>query len=142
MTLNRWLTDEEIARASENGINRRTLMQRVYESNWDLEEALTAPIGSVNHGYERKYSKWLKIASKNGINQGTFFSRVSAGWESEEAANKPVNKMSDVMKEMLKVAKSNGISYQTFYSRVMKYKWDMEAAATTPPNNTRKRYVN
>lgn len=136
MALNRWLTNEEVARAAANGISRRTLRRRVYEYSWDLEEALTAPPGSVRHDFERKYTKWLKIALKNGISQGTFFSRLTAGWECQEAANKPVKKMPDSMKKMLEVAKANGIKYQTFYARVKTHKWDMEKAATTPPINT------
>ncbi|MED3539893.1 nucleoside permease, partial [Bacillus toyonensis] len=67
--LNRWLTDEEYARALSNGISRKTLHYRIYEAEWDLEEALTAPPGSVRHNkVEGVHTKWRKIAEANGIN--------------------------------------------------------------------------
>ncbi|PER27216.1 hypothetical protein CN485_20195 [Bacillus cereus] len=90
MALDRWLTDEEYARAAANGICRKALHYRVYKSDkWELEEALTAPPGTVRHHYEGKHYKWLKMARENGINKSTFQSRLDSGWEYHKAATKP-----------------------------------------------------
>ncbi len=139
MTLNRWLTDEEYARAAANGVSRERLNSRVYDFEWDLELAISAPIGTFRHEYERKHSKWLKLASENGINISTFYSRLGLGWECNEAATKPVRQKSKSEKKWLNIAKQNGISYQTFMSRIHTRKWDLEKAATTPPINTGRR---
>ncbi|MGG0209556.1 nucleoside permease [Bacillus mycoides] len=139
MALERWLTDEEYARAAANGVSRERLNSRVYDFDWDLELAISAPIGTVRHEYERKYAKWLKVASENDINLSTFYSRLGLGWEIQEAAIKPVRQKSKAEKTWLNIAKQNGISYQTFMSRIHTRKWDLEKAATTPPINTGRR---
>ncbi|WP_142950774.1 nucleoside permease [Bacillus toyonensis] len=132
MTLDRWLTNEERAIAKENGINYQTLYRRVYELGWDIDKAITALPGTVYHGYERKYEKWVKKAQKNGINSRTFYSRVTIlGWECEEAATKPTKEMHPDKKYWVEIAKQNGINYQTFMSRVNVRGWELERAATT-----------
>lgn len=140
MTATRWLTDEERAIAKENGINYHTLYRRVYELGWDVKKAITAPPGSIRHGYKRKNSEWIKKAEENGINVNTFYSRINLlGWECEEAATKPVNGLRTNKKYWLDIAKQNGIGYRTFMSRVSTHGWDIEKAATTPPINTGRR---
>lgn len=139
MTLNRWLTDEEYARAAANGINRKRLQSRVYDFDWDVEEAITASIGTVRHEYKRKHGDWQKTALKNGINIGTFYSRLKLGWTYQDAATKPPRQKGKTEKAWLNIAKKNGIGYQTFISRIRTQKWDMERAATTPVINTGRR---
>ncbi|MCU5519845.1 nucleoside permease [Bacillus cereus] len=139
MALNRWLTDEEYARAAANGINRKRLYSRVYEFNWDVEEAITAPIGTVRHEYERKHGDWFKVALENGINARTFYSRLKLGWKYKDAATKPPRQMNKVEKNWVNIAKENGIGYQTYMARINARKWDMERAATTPVKNTGRR---
>ncbi|MGY2609505.1 nucleoside permease [Bacillus pretiosus] len=135
--LNRWLTDEEYARALKNGIKRKTLNYRIYEAEWDLEEALTAPPRSVRHNkFEGAHMKWRRIAEANGINAGTFYSRLNSGWGYQEASMKPVIKRKGLGKVWLERAKPNGIGYSTFMTRVITRKWDIERAVTTPPINT------
>ncbi|MEC3159331.1 hypothetical protein P9Z94_25120 [Bacillus thuringiensis] len=93
MVLNRWLTDEEYAIAAANGISRKRLNYRVYKSDkWELEEALTAPPGTVRHNYEGKHHKWLQLALGNGIHPNTFYTRVARGWGYCKAATKPARK--------------------------------------------------
>ncbi|PDY09380.1 hypothetical protein COM83_30510, partial [Bacillus cereus] len=73
MALDRWLTDEERAMATANGICEKTLYYRLYRSDkWELEEALTSLPGTVRHEYEGKNHKWLKLARESGINTDTF----------------------------------------------------------------------
>ncbi|MDM5195485.1 nucleoside permease [Bacillus hominis] len=133
MALNRWLTDEEYARASANGISRGALKYRVYEAEWDLEEALTAPPKSVRHNkFEGLHMEWRKVATENGINSATYYSRLEYGWGYQEAATKPVKKSKGLGKLWLALAKPNGIGYNTFMSRVITRKWDVEKAATKP----------
>ncbi|MED1612533.1 nucleoside permease [Bacillus paranthracis] len=139
MALNRWLTDEEYARAAANGINRIRLNSRVYDFDWDVEEAITAPIGTVIHEYERKHGNWPKIALENGININTFYTRLQMGWTYQDAATKPARRKGDIEKKWLNIAKNNGIGYHTFLSRIRTQKWDMERAATTPVINTGRR---
>ncbi|MES5896945.1 nucleoside permease [Bacillus cereus group sp. RP43] len=136
MALDRWLTDEERARAKANGISTRTLYYRVYRSDkWELEEALTAPPGTVRHNYEGKYEEWIKRAKKNGINANTFYSRIRIlGWNCEDAATKPVNETKIEKRYWIDIAKQNGICHSTFKSRVNIHGWDVEKAATTPIN--------
>ncbi|PFS27781.1 nucleoside permease [Bacillus cereus] len=139
MALNRWLTDEEYARAATNGINRKRLQSRVYDFNWDVEEAITARIGTVRHEYERKHGKWLKTALESGINIRTFYRRLQLGWAYKDAATKPTRPKGEIEKTWLNIAKENGIGYHTFISRIRTRKWDMERAATTPVINTGRR---
>lgn len=139
MVLNRWLTDEEYARAAVNGINRKRLQSRVYDFDWDVEEAITAPIGTVRHEYERKHGTWLKTALENGINIRTFYRRLQLGWRYKDAAMKPTRPKGEIEKTWLNIAKENGIGYHTFISRIRTQKWDMERAATTPVINTGRR---
>ncbi|MED1381140.1 nucleoside permease [Bacillus mycoides] len=133
MAINRWLTDEEYARALANGISRKALHYRVYEAEWDLEEALTAPPKSVRHNkFEGMHMKWRKVATANGINSATYYSRLEYGWGYQEAATKPAKVSKGLGKSWLALAKPNGIGYNTFMSRVITRKWDVEKAATTP----------
>ncbi|MGG0219198.1 hypothetical protein ABEZ32_24045 [Bacillus mycoides] len=89
MVLDRWLTDEEYARAAANGINRKRLQSRVYDFDWDVEVAITAPLGTVRHEYKGKNHKWLKLARANGIKTRAFHHRIKSGWGHYEAATKP-----------------------------------------------------
>ncbi|MGH1256013.1 MULTISPECIES: nucleoside permease [Bacillus] len=137
--LNRWLTDEEYARALSNGIKRKTLNYRIYEAEWDLEEALTAPPRSERHiKFEGMHMKWRRIAEANGINAGTFYSRLNSGWGYQEASTKTAIKRKGLGKVWLERAKPNGICYSTFMTRVITRKWDIEKAATTPVIRTGK----
>ncbi|WP_327918431.1 nucleoside permease [Bacillus paramycoides] len=132
MALDRWLTDEEYAKAKANGISRKLVYNRVYVLGWDVEIAMTAPSGSVRHKTADKvHGKWLRIAVENGIEKSTFYSRLNLGWKYEDAATKPANRMTNKEKEWSEIAEKNGISYQTFTSR-RKYGWEPEKAATTP----------
>ncbi|MFD6509353.1 hypothetical protein [Bacillus sp. NPDC060175] len=68
MALERWLTDEEYARAKANGISRQLLYNRVFVLGWDIEIAMTATPGSVRHKLvDKVHEKWLRIAVENGI---------------------------------------------------------------------------
>ncbi|EJQ01381.1 hypothetical protein [Bacillus cereus] len=137
MALNRWLTDEERARAAANGINTKTLYYRLYRSDkWELEEALTAPPGTVRHSYKGKYTDLLKLAAENGICKETFYNRLNGGWSRHDAATKPVKRRNNLAAKWLEIAKQNGVGYQTFMSRINTRKWDAEKAATTPTIRT------
>lgn len=133
MSLDRWLTEEERARAKSNGINPNTLYYRLYISDkWELEEALTSPPGTVKHSYKGKYVKWIELAAENGIGKETFYNRLKYGWSCEEAATRPIKRKNKVVEKWLNIAKEHGVGYQTFMTRVNTRKWDMEKAATTP----------
>jgi len=141
MALDRWLTDEERARAAANGICEKTLYYRLYRSDkWELEEALTAPPGTVRHNYEGKNHKWLKLARENGINTNTFNDRLRRNWGHYKAATKPVkrrrcwkmqNKEKPRLKDYAKAAEI-GVSKKYVDQRMEELGWSLERAITTP----------
>ncbi|MBK5492221.1 nucleoside permease [Bacillus sp. TH13] len=138
MALNRWLTDEERARAAANGITRNLLYYRVFQAEWDVEIAITAPPGTVKRRPSGKYAKWIELAESNGISKGAFYSRLKVGMGCKEAATVPLKKSKGLMEVWLEIAKPNGIGYQTFMSRINTRNWDIEKAATTPTIRTGK----
>ncbi|MGG1339908.1 nucleoside permease [Bacillus toyonensis] len=137
MAFNRWLTEEERERAVANGISKKTLYYRLYRSDkWELEEALTAPPGTVRHSYKGKYTELIELAAEKGIDKGTFYNRLNGGWSCYDAATKPVKRKNKLAGKWLDIAKQNGVGYQTFMSRINTRKWDAEKAATTPTIRT------
>ncbi|EJR08744.1 hypothetical protein F8161_24155 [Bacillus cereus] len=139
MAFNRWLTDEEYQQAESNGISRRVLYMRMYRYGWELQEALTTPPRTYWHMNEGKSNKWLELATENGINSSTFYSRVNNGWDPKDAASIPTRKQMD-RKELVKIAESNGISVSTFRSR-LSYGWEPIKAATTPAKAKKKNII-
>lgn len=138
MALDRWLTKEEREKAAANGISAKTLYYRLYLSDkWSVEEALTAPPGTVRHSPKGEFANWIKLAEENGISKEGFYSRLKVGMGCKEAATKPLKKNKGLMKLWLEIAKPNKISYQTFMTRIHR-KWDIEKAATTPVKRTGK----
>lgn len=129
-----YITPEEYKRASENGIKKGTLENRIRKLGWDKERAINTPCQKRSN-----YSKWYKIAAKNGINKSTFSSRVNKGnWSAEKAATTPImNRMEICRKypaEVYKTLEENGISLSTFRKRI-KRGWTIERATTEKINS-------
>lgn len=129
------LTNKQIVTAQNNGISRQNLLNRVF-NGWDIERAITAPIGSVKD--DRGYTpKEKKIANENGVSTKILNQRIDSGWELEKAIHTPVYKKgkfprtSEYSKWEVECRK-NKVSYSTFKKRI-EYGWSPERAATTPP---------
>ncbi|MED3026189.1 MULTISPECIES: hypothetical protein [Bacillus cereus group] len=86
------ILDEHYKTANSNGISKKRLQQRVYRYDWDIERAMTQPIGTKKMDFDRKHGEWMHIAEQNGISRYTFYSRLKGGWSYELAATKPPGK--------------------------------------------------
>lgn len=82
-----------------------------------------------------------RIAEKNGISRRNVYNRVYElidPWPIEKAITVPVRKKEGKYIEWSRIAKKNGIYNQLFHAR-RKRGWDLERAATEPPQYTWKK---
>lgn len=131
-----YITDDEYKIAEANGIDKRTLEERIRKQFWDKERAISQP--KRKRG---KYTKWYKIAESNGISRGTFIARVNiCGWDYERAATESIKTIEEkaiIMMNSRKVysdqvyetLKLNGINRNTFAGRIHRG-WTVERAMT------------
>lgn len=129
------LTSKHLEIAEKNGITRTAVKDRVYNSGWSVQEAITTPIRRGSWSRPPKYFEYMEIAKRNGINGTTYYFRVKRGWPLEDAATKkPISpsqsRRSD--SEWIDLAIKNGIERGTYYSRT-RLGWTPEEAATIPP---------
>ncbi|KIL16724.1 hypothetical protein [Bacillus safensis] len=154
-----YITPKEFAEAEANGICKKTLIWRIRRQGWSKQRALTEPVQFQDRERGRvEWSKWGKIAEKNGVSRSIFTGRLRLGWDSDKAANTPkidpheqAKRLSDFSprtkrrkfsEELVKLAESNGISYSNLQQRVSISGWDPYTAATTPvmsPGEVRKK---
>ena len=135
-----YITEEEYKIAEANGIDKRTLEERIRKQFWDKERAISQP--KRKRG---KYTKWYKIAESNGISRGTFIARVNeSGWSCERAATEPIKTVKEkaiIMAESRRkypaevyaTLKANGINRNTFIARIRRG-WTVERAMTEKVN--------
>ena len=131
-----YITEEEYKIAEGNGIDKRTLEDRIRRQSWDKKRAISQPKRARG-----KYTKWYKIAESNGISRGTFIARVKrGGWGHERAATEPIKTIEEkaiIMKNSRKIysdevhttLEANGICRSTFEGRLHRG-WPMERAMT------------
>ena len=131
-----YITEEEYKIAEANGIDKRTLEDRIRRQFWDKKRAISQP--KRERG---KYMEWYKVAESNGISRGTFIARVNeSGWSCERAATEPIKSVKEkaiIMAECRKkypdevyaTLKANGISKNTFVGRIHRG-WSVERAIT------------
>ncbi|PEA75129.1 hypothetical protein [Bacillus wiedmannii] len=86
------ILDEHYKTAKSNGISKKRLQQRVYRYDWDIDRAMTQPIGTKKMDFDRRHGEWMHVAEQNGISRYTFYSRLKRGWSYELAATKPPGK--------------------------------------------------
>ncbi|HHT7143432.1 TPA: nucleoside permease [Bacillus cereus] len=122
-----WISEENLQKALNNGINYHTLYSRI-KNGWTIKEAITIP---VHEGVITKEEK--KIAESNGISYYTAYARINElGMSVEEAITTPLGICKERKHGRWKaVALENGIPESTFYSR-LKLGWGYEEAATKP----------
>lgn len=131
-----YITPEEYEIAEANGIDKRTLENRVRKYCWSKKRAMSEPIRRRG-----RYTKWYKIAESNGISRGTFIARVNiCGWDYERAATESIKTIEEkaiIMMNSRKVysdqvyetLKLNGINRNTFAGRIHRG-WTVERAMT------------
>lgn len=131
-----YITHEEYKIAEDNGIDKRTLEDRIRRQSWDKKRAISQPKRARG-----KYTKWYKIAESNGISRGTFIARVNiGGWDCERAATEPLKTIEEkaiIMANSRKVyadevyatLEANGICRSTFEARLRRG-WQIERAMT------------
>jgi hypothetical protein len=137
-----YITDEDYAIAAKNGITKNAVWQRVYNSNWSKEDAITKPLLK-----RRNHRQWEVVCKQNGIRWNTFLQRVNTyGWKPEKAATTPTRTKHEVMEEArkanpsilterhLELMKKNGLCKGTVFSRKFRG-WTIERAVSTPPMN-------
>ena len=135
-----YITEEEYKIAEGNGIDKRTLEDRIRRQSWDKKRAISQPKRARG-----KYTKWYKIAESNGISRGTFIARVNeSGWSCERAATEPIKSVEEKViimadsrrkytNEVYETLKLNGISRSTFTGRIHRG-WSIERAMTEEVN--------
>lgn len=119
-----YITPQDYETAAKNGVNDKTLNQRVRSLGWSINKAVSTPIARREDGL-------LELALRNGIGRSTYQKRIyKLGWSKEKAATTLIQKA--VYPEWQEIAKKNGVSKNTFNQRINKYGWSPEQAATTP----------
>lgn len=137
-TYDYYITPEEYAKATKNGINKKNLEKRVRNYGWDKKKAIETPL-------RNSIPKKFKILAKeNGISINTFYQRMYVfKWNMYKAATEPIKNKKTIIanaieknrkypKEYIEKAKANGIKEYNFRRRVREYGWSYEKAATTP----------
>lgn len=134
-----YITPDDYALASANGIHAAALEQRVRVYGRDTYRAATQPLRT-----QQDRSHWRTIAVKNGITPDAFYRRINQyGWEIERAATEPLLDYKESLRrgceaqrkypaEWYALAEKNGISHALFRERVREYGWDYNKAATEP----------
>ena len=130
-----YIEPQDYETAARNGIHKRAVDQRVRVQGWDIDRAITQPVGKHN----KKTGVWSKWKNKSVVCYGTFASRISSGWDAEKAALTPPiphsernHKRGVITKEHLKIAEKYGISKKVISCRIFGCGWDIEKAITTP----------
>jgi hypothetical protein len=132
------ITKEEKAIAESNGLDANHVYSRM-RCGWSVKQAINIPLDS----HRLVTDEQIETARKNGIEYGTFYSRVANyGWDVEDAMTIPVSSSkgnntgahwSKIPKDVKEKAKANGISLSLLHKRLYEYEWSLERAVTQPP---------
>jgi hypothetical protein len=137
-----YLTDSDYAKAEANGIPKGYAYHRYYTYGWDLERALTEPVGA----YKRitlnmeLWDQWKETAETSGVTKQLFYNRLNKKtgkkWTPEEAATMPkgLRKYTTISPKIYELAEQNGIKVKTLRSRIFNQHWNPVRAATEPVN--------
>lgn len=131
-----YITPDDYLIAKSNGIGKSTLETRVHSLGWDIDTAISHPVG-VPRRKSRIPKELRALAESNGVPLSALRNRIyELNWDGHKAATVPVAKQnknrSEGYTKWLQVAKKNGISKNTYYFRVVKAGWSYKRAATEP----------
>lgn len=138
-----YITPEEYEIAEKNGIDYRSMYNRVYSLGWKKKRAMTEPI--KRHRSHQSHKGWVDKAIENGIPAMTYYSRIAKGMTKEDASSLPTQNRSEWAKEMRRRIKRKypdwvydnlekyNIPQSTFSYRVNHLKWSLEKASTKQP---------
>lgn len=135
-----YLTQEDFAKAKENGISYENAYARFYNYGWNVEDSITKPLYKPN-----LWNQYKELANKHGIKRATFYTRVYNGSTPEEAAtvarmpHRGYKEAIKITSEIIQQAAANGITKNTLCARVYQHKWSVEKAMTTPVDKTKRR---
>jgi len=96
--LDQLLTEKQMKKLIENGINKGTVYHRIVYSKWDIDKAISTPTDErftrkrgrrIIHG-NRLTDEQVEIAKDNGISITTLTYRLKKGMSVEEAITKKV----------------------------------------------------
>lgn len=96
--LDQLLTEKQMKKLIENGINKGTVYHRIVYSKWDIDKAISTPTDErftrkrgrrIIHG-NRLTDEQVEIAKDNGISITTLTYRLKTGMSVEEAITKKV----------------------------------------------------
>jgi hypothetical protein len=130
--------------ASIYGINTHVLSSRLW-NRWDLERALTTPVGNQNKNVEVKdhlgnsYNNLKDMCSHYHTSVKTYRTRLSQGMTIEQALTGPnirnkklvVDHLGNGYNSLEELADAYGIKYGALRSRLY-LGWNLERALTTP----------
>lgn len=84
------ISEEHASIAESNGISYQNVYQRIHDSGWEIENAITIPIGKREK--PSLYAQYKESVERNNVSRKTFWHRTKKlGWSAEKAANTPPN---------------------------------------------------
>lgn len=139
------ISKEDYAIAKAIGLTKALVKNRVYNTGWTVERAITQP-----HASMLRDSASFAKAEANGVNIATYRWRIRKGWSKEDAATVPAHGRSktasafaefNVGEQDIKIAEMYGISRKALLRR-LRANWPIDVAATMPPvdRGDRKRF--
>lgn len=137
-----YISPEDYEKGEEIGLSKTVIYQRVHQSGWDVERAITTPKKET-----RKYMQyWEKFKDIASVDRQTFSSRMNYGWSPVRAALLPkmekgtrnLNK-SKYTKEQIDKMKEMGITHRTMRYRIKNMGLTIEKALSFKPLSRRER---
>lgn len=129
------LTKEHMEIGAKNGLSKDLISQR-YDMGWEIERAITQPKRTKQR--DVLWAEWQDTALSHGVGRITFTARVQRGIEPKLAATVPPNHFPRIQKDgtvpewAIEKGKKIGLDRATIAQRILKYKWSIEEACTTP----------
>lgn len=121
----RVLSDDEIATAKAHGLELGMVRRRI-DAGWSREEAVT-----VKSGERKAIGGYSSLASKNGIDLNTFYSRVAHDWDKQKAATYPAGSLEYLTLEENKIMIARGLHHTQVNARIKSHNWSVEKALMT-----------
>lgn len=130
-------------------IPKEVLERRIVRLKWSLSEALTTPCRGRDKKllYKGKYLTIKELSDLSGIKEKTIRARLNIlEWSVEDAVEKPLRYSTkkavkytygDVNLSFSDLSEKSGLSDEVLRGRLVKLKWSLEKAVTTPVRKKR-----